>query len=322
MRTTPESIVGRLAPSPTGGLHVGHARTFLAAWLAARGAGGRVILRVEDLDSTRVRPGMDAAAIEDLQWLGLDWDEGPDSPGQNGPYVQSQRSGHYLQALIRLRLANLVYPCTCTNAQRARMASAPHADELLTDLPCECASRHASDADALMAMGNAISWRFRSRGRIVGWHDLCRGESHRSTGDFAVARMDQDAKRTFAYQLAVVVDDALMGVTQVVRGDDLVESTPRQIVLYEALGFNAPSFGHIPLVVDEAGRRLAKREQAIKLSSLRQEGIEAHRLVALLLRSLGVPEPAASATLRESIGQFSFDQVPREPWVFHRTLLT
>jgi glutamyl-tRNA synthetase len=279
--------VGRLAPSPTGGLHVGHARTFLIAWLAARSAGGRLILRVEDLDAERNRPGMADAALADLRWLGLDWDEGPDVGGPSAPYVQSERLGLHAEALERLKQAEQIYPCTCTRADIARAAAAPHAEDEGPTYPGTCAVRSAADAMRLTREGRRFAWRFRVPPGPVAWPDLVRGplthEPARSGGDFVVGRSTGEP----AYQLAVVIDDAAMGVTQVVRGDDLITSTPRQLLLYLALGLTAPAFGHVPLVFDASGRRLAKRDQSIKLATLRAAGADPRRLVGWLARSCG-----------------------------------
>lgn len=283
----PPVPVGRFAPSPTGGLHLGNARTFLAAWLLARKDQGRMIFRMEDLDAGRARAEAAHAAIQDLRWLGLDWDEGPDLGGPHAPYVQSQRTGTYRKALKRLADAELVYPCTCTRADVARMASAPHADDAPPAYPGTCSGRTATDAAALDSAGRSYAWRFRTRGRCVDWIDEIQGpQTHlldRIGGDFIVAR-DGDV---FSYQLAVTVDDAEMGVSQVVRGDDLSDSTPRQILLQQALGFFQPAYFHLGLVVDSAGKRLAKRDLAVKISQLRSQAVPAERIVGALARSLG-----------------------------------
>ncbi len=240
-------VIGRLAPSPTGGLHLGHARTFLIAWLAARRAGGRVILRIEDLDATRVRAEAVTTALIDLKWLGLDWDEGPDVGGPNGPYIQSQRKEVYDGVLERLKAMELVYPCTCTRADIARAASAPHAEDEGPTYPGTCSRRTAADAAALG--DRPFAWRFRVAKGSVAWDDLFLGsvelDPSQVGGDFLVGRHTLGP----SYQLAVVTDDAMMGVSQVIRGLDLVPSTPRQILLYRALGWREPRFGHVPLAV-------------------------------------------------------------------------
>jgi glutamyl-tRNA synthetase len=304
--------VGRLAPSPTGGLHLGHARTFLIAWLAVRHAQGRVILRIEDLDAARVRDEARAAALVDLRWLGLDWDEGPDRGGPNAPYVQSDRRALYDDALDRLKEAELVYPCTCTRADIERAASAPHAEDEGPTYPGTCAHRVAADARALG--DRPFAWRFRVAPGPVAWDDLFLGprelDPARLGGDFIVARNTLGP----SYQLAVVVDDALMGVTQVVRGADLVPSTPRQILLYRALGWTPPDFGHVPLVVGPDGRRLAKRDGSIKLSTLREQGADPRRLIGVLAQSCGwtsTPNPSHPAAW---VDRYNPELVPGDPW--------
>jgi glutamyl-tRNA synthetase len=306
-------IVGRLAPSPTGGLHLGHARTFLVAWLAARSAGGRVVLRIEDIDSSRVRPGAAQAQIADLRWLGLDWDEGPDVGGPSRPYVQSERYALYDEMLDRLKGADLVYPCTCTRAEIARAASAPHAEDEGPTYPGLCAGRSADDVGSLG--DRPFAWRFRVPPGSVAWDDLVRGvmtlDPSRLGGDFPLAR----SPRTPGYQLAVVVDDARMGVTQVVRGDDLLPSTPRQILLYRALGFETPQFGHIPLALDSSGRRLAKRDDSIKLAALRESGVDPRDLVGRLAVSCGLAETIVPSRPSDWVDQFAWDCIPRAPWI-------
>jgi glutamyl-tRNA synthetase len=285
------SVVGRLAPSPTGGLHVGHARTFLLAWLAARRASGRVVLRIEDIDVSRVRPESISGAIADLRWLGLDWDEGPDIGGPHGPYLQSRRLGRYDESLERLRRMELVYPCTCTRADIARAASAPHAEDEGPTYPGTCAGRNAGDAAALG--DRPFAWRFRVPARAVAWDDSVLGrveiDPGRVGGDFVVGRSGSAP----SYQLAVVVDDAAMGINEVIRGDDLVASTPRQLLLFEALGWVAPRYGHVPLVVGPDGRRLAKRDRSIKLEELRARGVDPRRLVQWIAASCGWDEAPA-----------------------------
>jgi glutamyl-tRNA synthetase len=304
--------VGRLAPSPTGGLHLGHARTFLCAWLFARSQRGKVVLRVEDLDTSRVRPEATQGAVDDLRWLGLTWDEGPDVGGPWGPYIQTERLAWYEEALRRLREAELVYPCTCTRAEIARAASAPHAEDEGPTYPGTCSHRSALDAAALT--DRPFAWRFRvPRGAIV-WDDLVQGrqsvDPSEFGGDFIVAR----GRIGPSYQLAVVVDDAAMGVTQVIRGQDLTPSTPRQILLHRALDFEPPRFGHVPLVVGPDGRRLAKRDRSIKLASLRAAGVEPRAFNGWLAMTLGLADRVEPTTPGEWLSRFSPALVPRGPW--------
>ena len=303
-RTLPQK--GRLAPSPTGGLHVGHARTFLIAWLAAKATGGHVLLRIEDIDTGRVRPGATQGAIEDLQWLGLDWE----SP----VYVQSERLEAYKAFLERLKRLESVYPCTCTRAEIERAASAPHAEEEGPRYPGTCARRSASDGADLESRGVAFAWRFRVPDESIAWDDLFLGRVELSRnevgGDFIVAR----SPFAPSYQLACAFDDADTGVMQVVRGEDLVPSTPRQILLHRAFGKPPPVFGHVPLVLGLDGKRLAKRDGAIKLSTLRQQGVDPRRLIGILACSIGLSSEVEPSQPEDWITRFHPDSLPRHSW--------
>jgi len=307
---TSPPLVGRLAPSPTGGLHLGHARTFLHAWLSARSSGGRLILRIEDIDSSRARSDSIKGAITDLRWLGLDWDEGPDVGGPNGPYLQSLRLDRYSAALDRLKAQELVYPCTCTRADILRAASAPHLGEEGPAYPGTCSGRSVVDA---LKLSGPYSWRFRAPDRPVSWNDEVLGpvtmNPGRTVGDFVVGRPSGEP----AYQLAVVTDDAAMGVTQVVRGDDLLSSTPRQILLYQALGLTIPDFVHLPLVYSADGKRLAKRDGSVKLATLRERGIDPRSLVGQILRSSG-PTDCPEHIAPRDILQHQYAKWPSSAW--------
>jgi glutamyl-tRNA synthetase len=317
---TAPTPVARLAPSPTGGLHLGHARTFLIAWLAARHAGGRIILRVEDLDASRARADASASALADLRWLGLDWDEGPDIGGPNSPYVQSERFAFYDAVLDCLKASESVYPCTCTRADIARAASAPHLEDEGPTYPGTCA--HRSVADSIALSDRPFAWRFRVAPGPVDWSDLFKGsvelEPARLGGDFIVAR----ANAGHSYQLAVVADDAAMGINQVIRGADLVPSTPRQIQLYRRLGLPEPRFGHVPMAVTPDGRRLAKRDGSFKLATLREAGVDPNRLVGSLIRSCGWSQSPDPITPRQAIGQYKPQSLNAEPWVVAADWLT
>jgi glutamyl-tRNA synthetase len=286
-------------------LHVGNARTFLVAWLDARSRGGRVILRIEDIDASRVRPEAITGAVADLAWLGLDWEE--------GPVLQSARFDFYRTALDALKARDLIYPCTCTRADIARAASAPHASDEGPAYRGTCAGRSAADADALG--DRPFAWRFRVPPGPLAWDDLHLGrmsiEPSINGGDFVVGRSNGPP----SYQLAVVVDDAAMGVNRVVRGDDLTTSTPRQILLFDALGLPRPDFGHVPLVVEPDGRRLAKRDQSIKLATLRDRGVDPLRLVSWLARSCGWSPEIEPSRPANWIDRFDWRAIPREPAV-------
>jgi glutamyl-tRNA synthetase len=304
-------VVGRLAPSPTGAQHVGNARTYLIAWLSARAQGGRVLLRVEDIDSPRVKPGAAEQALDDLRWLGFDWDD--------GPVVQTQRLPLYEDALRRLREQERVYPCTCTRADVERAASAPHAEHEGAVYPGTCAGRRAADADGLG--DRPFAWRLRVPPTVPAFVDAFRGPvalgREEVGGDFVVWK----SAGTPAYQLAVVVDDVAGGVTEVVRGDDLVPSTPRQLLLYEALGLRPPCFAHVPLVVGPDGRRLAKRHGDTRLASLRAAGVSAEALLGLLAWSCGWLGRGKEVTARELVPRFRLESIPREPFVLTAKLL-
>jgi glutamyl-tRNA synthetase len=307
-------IRGRFAPSPTGPLHLGNARTALVSWLAARAAGGAYLLRVEDLDGPRVRPGLEARILSELRWLGLDWDEGPDVGGPAGPYRQSERLRRYAEALDRLRARGCVYPCFCSRAEIAAAAQAPHgAGDDGPRYPGTCAELGAPEV-ARRAASRRPAWRFRVPAGSVAFDDGVHGAQEvdvaAATGDFVVARADGIP----AYQLAVVVDDAAMGITDVVRGDDLLPSTGRQLLLYAALGLTAPRFAHVPLVVGEDGARLAKRHGALSVGELRDRGAEPGAVVALLaeLSGLGVGERVEPRAL---VARFALSAVSRRPAV-------
>jgi glutamyl-tRNA synthetase len=305
-------IVGRLAPSPTGAQHVGNARTYLVAWLSARSRGGTVRLRIEDIDSPRIKPGAAEQALEDLRWLGLDWD--------GDVVVQTARLAHYEAALEELKRRELVYPCTCTRTDVAQAASAPHAEHEGPTYPGTCSRRRAADAYELTGAGRSFAWRFRLT-HSPPFTDRLAGEQHidlaRIGGDFVVWK----SGGTPAYQLAVVVDDAATGVTEVVRGDDLIPSTPRQILLYRATGLAPPAFAHVPLVVGEDGRRLAKRHGDTRLSALRGAGVKPEALVGLLAWSCGWVERPEPVAARELLPLFRQESIPRRPFVLTAGLL-
>ncbi|MHC4391051.1 MAG: tRNA glutamyl-Q(34) synthetase GluQRS [Planctomycetota bacterium] len=310
---------GRLAPSPTGALHLGNARTFLIAWLRARQHGGTLVMRMEDIDSPRTKHGAEAAAYEALRWLGLDWDEGPALGGDFAPYVQSGRLARYEAALRRLENAGLCYPCVCSRKEIAAAASAPHGSDGPV-YPGTCRDRFTSYQQAKEATGREPALRLRSdrlveSGGAVGFIDRFAGSQSMQSGDlgdFVVAK----AGRAPAYQLACVVDDAAMRITEVVRADDLIPSTPRQLLLYRALGLTPPAFLHVPLVVGPEGRRLAKRHGDTRVLTLRDAGVSASRVVGLLAAWLGIPTSMGEATPQSLCEGFELARLSPGPWVF------
>ena len=262
-------VVGRFAPSPSGRIHLGNIFCCLLAWLSARQKGGRVVLRIEDLDTARCPRRYAEQMIEDLRWLGLLWDEGPDVGGPDGPYFQSERTALYQAALERLEEQGWVYPCFCTRAE-LHAASAPHREDGQVIYPGTCRDLTPAQAAAkARETGRSPALRIRVPDRETAFTDghMGRYEENlaRDCGDFLLRRSDG----MFAYQLAVVVDDAAMGVTEVVRGADLLDSTPRQLLLYTLLGWEAPSFYHLPLLLAPDGRRLSKRNADAGLEVLR-----------------------------------------------------
>ena len=308
---------GRLAPSPTGALHLGNARTFMVAWLRARAGGGQLLLRMEDLDHPKNKPGAAVAALADLRWLGFDWDEGPDVGGPHAPYTQTERKSRYAAALATLHAAGLAYPCVCTRRDVEGGLSAPHAEECL-HYPGTCRDRFPDYAAAYAALppGRLPAWRFRTMpGAVVRFDDIFAGgvaqDVAKASGDFVLARDPQGA----GYMLAVVVDDAAMGVTEVVRGDDLLPATPRQLLLYRALGLTPPAFLHVPLVVSEDGRRLAKRHGDTRISALREAGVRAEQIVGLLAWWCGWAAWGERLALRDLLPRFGLATLPREPVV-------
>jgi glutamyl/glutaminyl-tRNA synthetase len=280
-----ERYRSRLAPSPTGLLHIGHARTF---WLAAQRAiekQGTLILRNEDLDPPRSRTEFARAMIADLRWLGIDWSEGPDCGGTYGPYSQSERRAHYLQAWRALRQGGFLYPCICSRKDLAQSTSAPNDADDEPVYPGTC--RERKDLASFTEPAD-VNWRFRvPDGEAVEFADLNLGgqryvagineDGDRAFGDFLVWRRDGVP----AYQLAVVVDDAAMRITEVVRGADLLKSTARQLLLIRALGCSAPNYFHCELVRDSAGVRLAKRNDALSIRHLRENGLTPGRVLEL-----------------------------------------
>ena len=301
--------VGRFAPSPSGRIHLGNMLCSLLAWLSARQKGGKVVLRIEDLDTVRCKRAYAEQMIDDLLWLGLDWDEGPGVGGPQEPYWQSERTALYEQALETLREKGLVYPCFCTRSE-LHAASAPHRSDGQTIYAGTC--RALTDAErAEKALRRSPAMRLVTPDAVWGFTDGHMGAYEENLaadcGDFLLRRSDG----MFAYQLAVVVDDAAMGVTEVVRGADLLDSTPRQLYLYHLLGLKAPEFYHFPLLLDAQGRRLSKRNADAGLDELR--GKLSPEEILGRLAFLGGFNPSAEAKSAEQLlADFDWAKVPRE----------
>ncbi|HEX4796838.1 MAG TPA: tRNA glutamyl-Q(34) synthetase GluQRS [Humisphaera sp.] len=299
----------RLAPSPTGALHLGNARTFIVNWLLARQNQWEILLRIEDLDGPRIKRNADRQAIEDLRWLGLTWD--------HGPVYQSARMQRYEAAIKSLLKTAKAYPCVCSRKEVELAASAPHAEDAAPIYPGTCRGKFATMQDAIAQTGKTPAIRFAALDRRIEFNDGFAGPQSfnvaRELGDFVIAKADGTA----AYQLSVVVDDAEAGVTDIVRGDDLLDSTPRQILLYEALGLadRIPRYSHLPLVIGTDGRRLAKRHGDTRLSFYREQGVPPQRILALIARWCGI-NAGDSIDLPELLKTFRLDALSHQPIVF------
>lgn len=349
-------VVGRLAPSPTGALHLGNARSFLLAWLSVRQQHGQLWLRVEDIDSPRVKPWAVQSTIDDLRWLGIDWDIGPeqlpcepadsklpagelpagqcvDAEGAGSDSattkadahthvsvetIQSRRLPRYRQVLEQLIAAGCVYPCTCSRSAVAQAASAPHENSLATlegpIYPGTCRPQIAEAAVGAPVEGK-FAWRWRFAAGETFWHDRLRGilqaNPAEQLGDFIIAHGDG----TPAYQLAVIVDDHDMQVTEVVRGDDLIFSTYRQLAILQHLGWPAPCYVHVPLMLGPDGRRLAKRHGDTRLSTYRQTGVSAEQIVGYLAWTLGLQADSRPLRAVDLIGRLQWADLSLEPTV-------
>lgn len=298
-----KQVVGRFAPSPSGYMHMGNLLAMLLAWLDARAQNGRVIFRMEDLDPARSKPEYIDAMVADFHWLGLEWDEGFPDPA----YQQSQRTALYEDAFQLLAQNDLVYPCWCTRAKRLAAASAPHPGEAVFDPGCPCARLTRSRQAELFASGRKPAWKIRTPDRVVsvldGHYGLFSQNLARETGDFILRRADG----VFAYQLAVTVDDMLMGVNRVVRGRDLLTSAPQQSWLMETLGGTAPSYCHTPLLVSQSGK-LSKRLGSLSTQALR-ERIRPEELLGQLATLCGLLPKAEPVSAKELISLFRWDRV-------------
>lgn len=292
---------GRHAPSPTGRLHLGNARTALLTWLDLRSRGGRVVLRIEDNDFVRSRAELEDRILRDLAWLGVDWDEGPDVGGGFGPYRQSERGELYAAALARLDS----YACTCSRADLRGLPVMGATGETVYPGTCRAGVSHP---------GRAAAVRWRVPAGEVEFVDRVLGPVRQrvaeEVGDFVLRRADG----AWAYQLAVVVDDGLMRIDEVLRGADLLDSTPRQILLQRALGLPTPTYAHVPLILGPSGAKLSKRDGAPDLSALREAGVAAERVIAVLARSLGlIGDEVGAVRASELVAGFSLAGLRERP---------
>ncbi len=306
METRTEAAVrGRFAPSPSGRMHLGNLWSCLLAWLSARSAGGQMVLRLEDLDPDRCKQEYCDQIMRDLEWFGLDWD--------GAPVYQSRRTEIYAEAFRTLEARGLIYPCFCTRAERLA-ASAPHRSDGVSVYDGRCRDLTAG-ARAELFRTRRPAWRVKVPQKVITFCDLLQGkyaeDLSRDCGDFILRRSDG----VYAYQLAVVVDDAAMGVTQVVRGSDLLSSTPRQLWLQEELDLPSPEYGHIPLLLSPDGRRLAKRDRDQELGAL-QAKWTAPELAGRLAHAAGLLPEYAPAAPSELLPLFSWEKLPREDFVF------
>lgn len=297
-------VCGRFAPSPSGRMHLGNLWSCLLAWLSARAVGGRMVLRLEDLDPDRCRQDYCDQVMRDLEWLGLDWD--------NEPVYQSRRTELYAEHFHRLEEQGLVYPCYCTRAERLA-ASAPHRSDGIVVYDGRCRRLTPKEQEELSSTRRP-AWRAAVPAEEYSFDDLCQGHYcerlDRDCGDFILRRSDG----VYAYQLAVVVDDALMGINQVVRGSDLLDSTPRQLWLCDALNFDPPEYAHVPLLLAPDGRRLAKRDRDQELGQL-QETYTAPELVGHLAHLAGLIPEYEPITPAQLVPLFHWDKVPKEDLV-------
>lgn len=293
---------GRYAPSPTGALHVGNLRTAMLAWLFARSAGSGFVLRIEDLDPSDARPEHAARQLDDLRALGIDWD-GP-------PVWQSARRAAHEAAIAELVALGRTYECWCTRREIREASAAPHLPQ--GAYPGTCRDLSPAERGRRRAEGRPPALRLDGRGEVVTVHDRLRGEVSRPVDDVVLRRNDGIP----AYNLAVVVDDAAQGVEEVVRGDDLLESTPRQVLLARLLGLPVPAYAHVPLVLGPDGRRLAKRHGAVSLADLARWRLPAAAVRSLLAASLGLAEAGEPVTMTQLLERFDPDALPTAPWTW------
>ncbi|WP_018752463.1 tRNA glutamyl-Q(34) synthetase GluQRS [Paenibacillus sanguinis] len=311
---------GRFAPTPSGDMHLGNAKIALLSWLQIRAAAGVFVLRIEDIDIQRSRPQIAENIMADLRWLGLDWDEGPGAGNSNGPYWQSQRTQLYWGALHQLQQDGRLYPCFCSRRELLSVANAPHglaSEGISYSGRCRTLSPAEQQQKARL---KAPSLRFALNDAATSFVDGIAGPQHfppGSGGDFVVRRADG----LYSYQLAVTVDDAAMGITHVLRGGDLLDSTPRQLQLYNALGLTPPAFAHAPLIMGEDGHRLAKRHGDLGLSALRSAGTRPEAVIGWLAYISGLVEQPEPVKASELITGFKLEQVSHTPFMLTEAMI-
>lgn len=302
-------VRGRFAPSPSGRMHLGNLFSALLAWLDVRSLGGVLVLRMEDLDPDRCKREYAAQIAEDFRWLGLQWDEGWENGPSGVAYAQSSRMLYYAEAFSRLERRGLLYPCYCSRAERLA-AGAPHAGEGEDSSACPCRNLTPDQRLELECRGRMPSWRITVPQETVSFQDGHYGrysqDLSRACGDFILRRSDG----VYAYQLAVTADDGLMGITRVVRGRDLLPSTPRQLWLHSLLGFEAPDYCHVPMLLAPDGRRLSKRERDLDMGALRRR-FSPEELVGHLAYLAGLVTKPAYISAVELVGEFSWSKVSR-----------
>lgn len=298
------AVRGRFAPSPSGYMHLGNAMSALISWLDVKCLSGEMVLRIEDLDPDRSRSLYIEGILSDIEWLGLTWDEGPPRGGQFGPYFQSQRRQIYETILARLTEERNIYPCYCSRSE-LRDASAPHVGEREPVYSGKCRGREIQQEAVLTARRPAL--RLAVPDKTISFSDLNYGlmnyNLQQDCGDFIVRRSDG----VHAYQLAVSVDDALMGINRVVRGSDLLDSTPRQLYIHQLLGKTAPEYGHVPLLLGEDGRRLSKRHNSVELRYWRERGVAPQRLIGYLAWKAGLIDRLTAVSAKELIADFRWE---------------
>lgn len=307
-----EQVRGRFAPSPTGEMHLGNAWTALLAWLDIRRQNGTMVLRMEDLDPDRSRPEYARQMMDDLLWLGLDWDEGPEKGGPYGPYSQGERRALYEAAVKRLNEQGLVYPCYCTRAE-LHATQAPHAGESEPVYSGVCRQMTDAEKQQKFALGRKPSLRLAVPDRVISFQDGIYGSVSQNLaadcGDFIIRRSDG----VHAYQLAVVADDGAMAISRVVRGSDLLASTPRQLFLYEKLGLKPPQFAHVPLLIGPDGHRLSKRQKDLSLAALRGRGVSPYAIIGYLAWKAGINAKNQPIAARDLVPRFTLDSISQHP---------